>query len=200
MELRYKTLKSGAKTLDVTGLSTEKILSISPDQLKGLKQSDLRKLTSRLVSSANKRIRRIESAGAESPSLREVRESGGVFSVKSKNYNELQKEFARARRFFKSKTSTVAGAKRYTKKFEEFTKGLNEEQKKDFFNVLSKLRQTDRATYESHYKEFVEKNRELTKNSSLDSDDVYNILKKKLDAYYEEEQEDAPNDISTFFT
>lgn len=199
MDLKYKTLKSGRQVLDVTGLSTEKILSIKPEQIKGLNEGDLRRLTSRLVSSANKRIRRLEKAGVESPALREIRESGGALSVKGKNYNQLQKELSRARKFFRSKTSTVAGARKYSNKFREFTKGLNEEEQKDFFDVLSKLRQTDRATYESHYKEFIEKNRELTKNSRLTSEEVYDALREKLDSYYESEQE-AIDDISTFFT
>lgn len=198
MELNYKTLKSGKQVLNVTGLSTQDILSISPQQLKNLGESDLRRLSTRLVSSANKRLRRIEQAGVESPALREVKESGGAFSVKGKSYNQLQHEFARARRFFKSKTSTVQGSRKYTQKFNDFTQGLDPSKQKGFFDVLSKLRQTDKATYESHYKEFVEANRDLI-NMDIDSEYVYEELKKRLDAYYENEQE-AIDEISTFFT
>ena len=97
--------------LDVTGKSVGDILNISSNQFEQLGQSDLRILVSRLVSASNKRIRRFEKAKQSSPALEKVYQTGGVFSTKGKNLNELRKEFIRAKQFLQSKTGSVTGWK-----------------------------------------------------------------------------------------
>ena len=96
----------------VSGLTIENILSMDIDKFNKLKEPDLKKIVGRLVSAANKRIRRMESAGIESPALSGVKRSGGTFSVKDKNLDQLRSEYARAKRFLTSKTSTIKGAKK----------------------------------------------------------------------------------------
>lgn len=67
---------------------------------------------SRLASMANKRLVRLENNGFEdSPAYKKWVEQGAKkFSVRGKDYNELQKELARVRQFCNAKTSTIRGA------------------------------------------------------------------------------------------
>lgn len=66
---------------------------------------------SRLASMANKRLKRLEKNELDSPAYREWVKNGEVrFSVKGKDYNELQSEYWRIQHFIEGKTSTVKGA------------------------------------------------------------------------------------------
>lgn len=66
---------------------------------------------SRLASMANKRLKRLEKNELDSPAYRDWVKNGEVrFSVKGKDYNELQSEYWRIQHFIESKTSTVKGA------------------------------------------------------------------------------------------
>jgi len=72
---------------------------------------DLKRDISRKASMANKRLKRLEKNDLTNvPAYRQYVQGGGVkFSVKGKNYNELQAELARVNHFIDSKTSTVRG-------------------------------------------------------------------------------------------
>ena len=56
--------------MNVKGLSIKDILNIDLDAFNNLSESDLRKITSRLVSASNKRIRRLKEHDINSPALR----------------------------------------------------------------------------------------------------------------------------------
>lgn len=117
------------------------------DKVKKIK--DYRKEASRLVSMANKRVRRLEEKDLKnSPAYRGYLESGGnYFSVKGKNHNELQAEVARMKRFIDANTSTVRGVNRYLKDMAKNTgikyKNLTELRGKadKFFELSSKVEQ-----------------------------------------------------------
>lgn len=100
----------------VSGLSINDIMSMDIRDFNKMSESDLRKVTGRLVSAGNKRMRRMESAGIESPSLRKAEKSGGAFTVKDKNINQLRSEFMRAKSFLQSPTSSIKGYKETQKK------------------------------------------------------------------------------------
>ena len=71
----------------------------------------LKQEISKKASMANKRLKRLESNGLTNvPAYRQYVQGGGVkFSVKGKNYNQLQAELSRVNHFINSKTSTVRG-------------------------------------------------------------------------------------------
>lgn len=71
----------------------------------------LKQEISKKASMANKRLKRLESNDLTNvPAYRQYVQGGGVkFSVKGKNYNELQAELSRVNHFINSKTSTVRG-------------------------------------------------------------------------------------------
>lgn len=93
----------------VSGMSVEDILSMDMEKFLKLSTSELRKVTGRLVSAGNKRIRTLQKSGYATPATRQVSKSGGMFSTKGKDLNTLRSEFTRAKQFMQSGTSTKAG-------------------------------------------------------------------------------------------
>ena len=92
----------------------------------------LREEARRLVSMANKRLRRLEQQNLiNSPAYKKWVEDGKQkFSVKGKSMEEVKQEIARMNDFLEKQTSTVKGAKEYfknvakevgIKKFDDFT-------------------------------------------------------------------------------
>lgn len=71
----------------------------------------LKQEISKKASMANKRLKRLEKNDLTNvPAYRQYIQGGGVkFSVKGKNYNQLQAELSRVNHFIDSKTSTVRG-------------------------------------------------------------------------------------------
>ena len=79
------------------------------------KEKQLRREASRLVSLANKRLKRIEQQGLiESPAYKKFIEDGGQkFGIRGKTMEEVKQEVARMNDFIKKQTSTVTGTKKY---------------------------------------------------------------------------------------
>ena len=119
-------------------------------------KSDYQRLkaeVSRLASMANKRLVRLENHGFEdSPAYQQFVASGGEkFSVRGKDYNELQKELARVRQFVNAKTSTIRGAQSVLKAIASNT-GMDLKgrelwaQASNFFRIASMVEQYIRNT------------------------------------------------------
>ena len=67
----------------------------------------------RLVSMANKRLRRLKKKGYKSPAYKSVMKSGGKFhNRRGASFNEKQKEYHRVKQFLGMKTSTIKGSKK----------------------------------------------------------------------------------------
>lgn len=94
---------------------TSEILDISIEDFLKLDKKTLSKYVSQLASTANKRLKRLESVQGcvLSPAYSAIKRSkGGThFSVKGKNLNELRGEFTRVSQFLRNKTSTVKDGK-----------------------------------------------------------------------------------------
>lgn len=107
-------MKKQKTTLNVKGLSIDDIMNKDWNDLAKLNLVDLKALTQRLVSASNKRLKRLESSnvGDYSSALQGRKKSGGRFSTKGKNINEIRSEFRKAKAFLKSKTSTITGTRK----------------------------------------------------------------------------------------
>ena len=81
----------------------------------------LKKEVSRMASMANKRLRRLErNELTDLPAYQSWVKGGAIkFSVKGKDYNQLQAEFWRLKRFLDNKTSLVRGANKYLREMAE---------------------------------------------------------------------------------
>lgn len=79
------------------------------------KEREFRREASRLVSLANKRLKRIEQQGLiESPAYKKYVEDGKQkFGIRGKTNGEVKQEVARINDYIKKQTSTVTGTKKY---------------------------------------------------------------------------------------
>jgi len=102
------------------------------------KEKELREEARRLVSMANKRLRRLEEQNLiNSPAYRKWVEDGGQkFSVKGKSIEEVKQEIARMNDFLKKQTSTVKGAKEY---FKNVAREVGIKSFNDFTDLQNKL-------------------------------------------------------------
>ena len=110
-------------------MKVKEILQLSDTAINKMSRRELAQVTSILASASNKRIARIEKAGVTSQAVQNVKSHDGRFSVKGKNTNQLRSEFARARNFMTSSTSTLRGAKASAKRIEK-NLGLDKTAKK----------------------------------------------------------------------
>lgn len=108
--------------MNVKGLKIVDILNIDLDTFNKLNEKELRTLTSRLVSAGNKRIRRLEEHDINSPAIQGLGKDNSFSIILPKNIkpeqrvNKLREEFARARSFLTSETSTIGGYKKFVKR------------------------------------------------------------------------------------
>lgn len=130
-------------------LSKEKIIVSVYEAEKQRKIKEFRAEATRKMSMANKRLRRLEKSGlVDSPAYQSVIRNGKPqFSVKGKDFNELQKEVARMDKFLNAQTSTVRGINANLKQMASNT-GIKYKNLKDlrskasqFFELASKVEQ-----------------------------------------------------------
>lgn len=121
------------------------------------KYLELKKEVSRMASMANKRINRLESNNLQMlPAYREWQEHGAIkFSVRGKNYNQLQSEYWRLKHFLDDRTSTVRQANKFLREMAENTgikyKGLEDLKNKSakFFELAEKIKQYNMSINQS---------------------------------------------------
>jgi len=98
----------------------------------------LRQEASRLVSMANKRLKRLEKQDlTQTPAYKKWVENGGQkFGIKGKSNEEVKQEISRMESFLKKQTSTVTGAKKYLR---NVASELNIDDIRDYAKLQSKL-------------------------------------------------------------
>lgn len=120
-----------------------------PTKLASDEYKALKKEVSRMSSMANKRIKRLETNElTELPAYKSWYDNGHIkFSVKGKDYNQLQSEFWRLKRFLDDKTSTVRQANSFLREMAQNTgikyNGLADlkSKSKQFFDLADKIKQ-----------------------------------------------------------
>lgn len=113
------------------------------------KYLELKKEVSRMASMANKRLNRLERNNLTLlPAYREWEQHGAIkFSVRGKNYNQLQSEYWRLKHFLDDRTSTVRQANKFLCEMAENTgikyRGLEDlkSKSKQFFELAEKIKQ-----------------------------------------------------------
>ena len=128
----------------VKGLSTKDILNMDVYKLK---TQSLKQVVNRLVSSANKRLRRLYEKAPNSPSLRwHLDESGALqqFSSKGLNHrNQYEILMKSLKSFLTSKTSTIRG---FQESRQDVVERLGEfestEQESDFWRMYDRWKKT----------------------------------------------------------
>ena len=134
-------------TIKVTKTKTD-------EQARKQRIRQLKQEISKKASMANKRLKRLEKNDLTNvPAYRQYVQGGGVkFSVKGKNYNQLQAELSRVNHFINSKTSTVRGTNSVLKEIANTAKikynNLSElySNVNQFFSIASKVEDYLNAT------------------------------------------------------
>lgn len=117
------------------------------------KYKELRAEVSRMASMANKRLNRLENNNLTMlPAYQSWEQNGSIrFSVKGKDYNQLQAEFWRLKNFLDDRTSTVREANVFLREMAENTgiqyHGLKDLKNKSarFFELAEKIRGYNQA-------------------------------------------------------
>lgn len=191
----------------VSGLSVNDILNLPGEEFNKLNLSDMRKVVSRLVSAGNKRIRRLEKADLHPTILDTLAKSGGKFSTKGKNLNQLRAEFVRAKQFLSKETSTVTGYKKVlkeiAKKYAE--KGVNISTKgiEKMWSIYARLKDLNPTIAGKNMKYSVlnEISNYITTKPGVTVDDAVNALKDVAQKTYEEMEgeRNRGESVSDFF-
>lgn len=195
--------------MNVKGLKLDTILNMDWEQLNSLSESEMKQITSRLVSASNKRIRRLEQTtmGTSSFAYQKVESRGKKFSVRGKNLNQVKQEFKLAKQFLQYKTSTVSGWKKYRSKMEKRVSGetYGESQQwkdatwKKFWKVYRRFEETNGGTFKKGDSDRIQQmlHEIFTDEDKRHSVDYFSdILDDKYNELYEEETED---DIDDYF-
>ena len=178
------------------GVSTESIRKMDIETLNSLDRRTLARAVSRLADTANKRIKRFESKGVESPAYLNVMKSGGRISTRGKTVNQLRTEFIRARNFLGMKTSTQKGYEKVKQDFCDRVEAttaqkmsISDEELNRFWRVYDKT--------ESEISPFIKGSEQqqkmifdvFIKNNELSEDELIKRIYQKFDIYYEEQEE-----------
>lgn len=190
----------------VSGLKIKDILNMSIDKFNKLTEKDLRKIVGRLVSAGNKRLRNFEKNEESSPATRYIEKSGGKFTTKGKNLNQLRAEYMRAKNFLESKTSTRAGWKKVKRETSKGLKGaginLSENQFNDVWKTFEKLKEISPEVANLNLKYITLKEiSDIISTNNYTSSEIVERVTNKLSEIYEQREriENNVNGVSDFF-
>ena len=196
--------------VNLKGVSIDKLTNLSATQIKQYDRKNLAKIVTKLSSAANKRVKRLEKSGYNTPALRQSYR-GGHFGSKGKNLKQLRSEYKRVSSFLKSETSTVKGYKsflnRLSKKFNE--KGVKVgsgsiEETQDFIDketrIYDWLKERNPFIEDSIYKYSVmPKLSEYINQGNLSEVAIKKRMQKYIKEEYKKIQESRNIDTSQFF-
>lgn len=200
--------------MNVKGLKISDIMNIDLNTFNSLSESELRAITSRLVSVSNKRIRRLKEKDINSPALRGMGDVEKFSTKLNKNVseqqrvNQLRHTFAKARNFLTSETSTISGWNKLLKRTKkELAKGLNIDEKTldtkvdigKLFDTLHRAQDKGKVSSVRHSVGSLQARSIITdlmiENPNLTEEQLYRRLNKAYKNWYEETEEDANKQI-----
>lgn len=203
-----------AEKFNVTGMTVQDILNLDNRAFNKLGESDMRKVVNRLTSAANKRLRTFEKTGEISPAAGKVFSSGGRFSTKGKDLNELRAEYGRVRSFMGAKTGTIRGWRSVKRQTVDTLKkkgiDVDPDKLEDVLRVYDRLKEVDPTIEERSLKykviseiddtiEDIQENTEPQDDEEM-IDEVVKAMRETITRIYEEEREnDQGNGVSEFF-
>ena len=144
-------------------MTTEEIINLDIEDIQKLSTKQLQSLTTQIVSTANKRVKALQSAGLEDALiLTQMKDFSGRFSskIEGKNkLNRLRNTFSNVRNFLLAETSTVRGYKKYNRETAERIAGNKNmrdpeardfvkryesdiELRRDFWRIYNRLKET----------------------------------------------------------
>lgn len=196
--------------MKVEGLKITDILNMEYSDIEKLSRKNLSKITSRLVSATNKRLKRLEKSElGESPAYRSfIKRTGDTrLSVKGKSQGQLQHVFSEAKYFLNLKTSTIGGYRKVIKNIkgtisQKIGRSVSEIDVSKLYSALHKGQEMGlidaRGTKGSDYAvgQIIEL---LENNPDKSIDDIIDDLESWYENMYEEEYNDDEEDDDIFF-
>ena len=169
-------------------MSINDLLNLDIMDFNEMNEKEMRKVVSRLRDAGNKKLKRLEKTGIETPALRQVNRSGGSFSTKGKDLNQLRSEHARIRSFMQARTSTKTGYEKVrTETIEKLQeKGVNIDKNNldGFFKVYERLKEIDPSITMKNVK--YEVMREISNAvDDMDYEKLILEMQEQLDDIYE---------------
>ena len=190
------------------GKTTKEISESSISDVNSWDRRTAARAVRRLADTANKRIKQFQDAGIEPPAYLMVMKSGGKFTIRGIDVNQLRSEFIRARNFLNMKTSTKRGYEKVKKDFFDRVNAttaqrisLSDEALNKFWRVYDKT--------ESDISPFIKSKKKaqkivfdtFIKDIELTEEQLIKKVLRKFDIYYEEQQEEQQHfDTSDFFS
>lgn len=201
--------------MNVKGLKINDILNIDLDTFNNMNESDLRHITSRLVSAGNKRIRRLEEKNINTPAYFSLGKEKKFTTKLDENVteqqrvNQLRHTFAKLRSFMTSETSTIGGYNKFVKRTRKrIAKELNIPEKtlKDkidigkLFDTLHKLQERGvvnsyrGSVGSTHARDIIAEM--MINNENVTEENVMKWIEESVTKAYEEEQEKEENELN----
>lgn len=195
----------------VSGKSVNDLVNLSATQIANMNRTELSHVVSRLSSAANKRLKRFEKAGSSTPATRWVEKTGGKFSVKDKDIQQLRSEYIRVKGFLGSETGTRKGyhnfLQRIKKSFAESgvdIKGKSDKEIEGFIDQLTRIYDwlADRNPFisEKPFRYVIQaKTAQYIAQGNLSESAIKRRMNKFVKQTYEQMQDSSQQDIDNFF-
>ena len=181
--------------MNIKGLSTQDILSMDWNDVRKLTEKEMKQLTSRLVSTANKRVRQLEKTkhGKWSYAYKKVKDMGRKFSVRNKDLKQTQQEFKNVKQFLEMKTSSAKQWNKSMKQMEQRVANVTGESIQWSDRTWSKYWEVYRKFEENHGGTFKKGDSDRWQERLTEM--FFNSDKRKGKVYFEEMIEDAWEDM-----
>lgn len=149
-----------------------------------LNKNELREQINTLNTIANKRIRRLQDRDLESPATREIEL---LRMQKTDTKQGLQKQLSQTLNFLEMKTSTIKGAKEYTKLSNELAKSMGypetKQGRKDAWSVLEKYREHKPAVVQSGSDEKYRQIAEIVGKTGMTDPEDLEKMREEMDRF-----------------
>lgn len=133
-----KGIKKGLKkqVISIKGVRTSELLKMDTYNLN---KSSLKVVLSRLIHTANQRIKRLEKRTPNSPSLISFKNVNKPFTIRGLSYNDMEIMMKRVKNFLNTQTSTIKGFKEHKKNVvERIGEFEDENQETEFWHIYNK--------------------------------------------------------------
>lgn len=171
----------------------QSIIDMTPEQFNKLSKQELKGYTQILASVGNKRLKRAQEVGFESPSIDAVLKKG-KFSTKDKNLNQLRNEFMRVKRFLTSRTGTIQEFNKFRretiaalKEKEGIT--ITKEQFDEFWRAYEQLKKDKPEVANKGLKYNILTQIDEMQRQKISMGEIVEALKKDIDENYRKSQE-----------
>ena len=160
---------------DVSGKSFTDIMNISIKELQSMSRSDVAKVTSRLVSVANKRIRRMVKSGFKIKNFH--------FSINALAKEDIIQEFKELKNFLNDKRYSIKGQKEIIKKINQKLEEKGYEKIKNssqFWDIYDRLIDESKLFEKFKYQTWEVIQEYIDSNDDIDFKEVKAIAKKEI--------------------